>query len=365
MLIRPLPEDALSLFERLVITGAPTSQEQLRAEFIANWLTGVGAASVEIDEDSSVVVRLGPMDQRAILFDAHLDTVSKVPVPLLRKEYGRWHCEGAQDNTASCLLLMLLVRELLAAPLHVPLMLTWTSGEEGFGNLRGIRGILKRHGSQIREAFVFDLSQTSLAQTAVGSERQMFRWSGAGGHSWKEFGVSSAIEAMADWVARLRCLAPWAPGVLTYNVGGVSGGSGINVIAPAAEAMIEIRSPNGALMADAFEAVHRAAQSVAGEHGLKVSWETLGSRPAGSVDPEWQGIRIIQAIHHECGIPLVEEIVGTNANALLAAGIPALCTGLTLGGRTHSSEEWIDLASLNLGWVKLQKIAARLGWQLY
>jgi len=218
-----------------------------------------------------------------------------------------------------------------------------------------MQGLMKRNAQKIQGAFAFDLHQSSVTVAAIGSERLLCRWAGAGGHSWKDFGQLSAIAIMAKWLASLETMLDWENGKLSYNLGEIRGGNGINIIATDAEVSLEVRSSDTALL---IEAVHKIKQA-GREHGT-VNFDLIGRRPCGIVPQDWLGLKVLRDVHRELELGWTEQANSTNANAILAAGVPATCSGLAIGGDVHTRNEWLETRSLEKGWAKLQLLTARL-----
>lgn len=353
------PSDFLPLLEQLCEIGAPTGQEQRRAAFIRDWLNAVRPDAARIDEDDNVLVDLAA-GRPAWLLDAHTDIVFPDERLSVRKEGAKWHCPGIYDNTVACVFLMQLARQFLATNSPAPFLISFTSGEEGSGNLRGMRGLMARQSERIRGAFAFDLRVDTVTTAAVGSERLNTRWTAAGGHSWKDFGQSSAIEMAAEWITSLRTMQPWENGRISYNLGEIRGGTGINVIAATAEVSFEIRSADAALLKPAASEARRVAEEIAQLRNGTVSFELIGSRPAAIVPPDWKGMDVLREVHDELALGWNDQVNSTNANAILAVGVPATCTGLVRGENIHTREEWLETETLPLGWAKLQGLIHRL-----
>lgn len=356
----PLPDDALRLLQQVCEIGAPTGREAARARFIQQWFDAIQPGRARTDEAGNVTVDLGEGAERRWLLDAHIDTVSEHKSLTVRKDGLIWFCPGAFDNTVAAVLLMLLAREHLRAEQSAPFLFSFTTGEEGVGNLRGIRCVMKREAPRLQGGFGFDLGLDSVTCAAIGSERFRCHWQGGGGHSWKDFGVSSAIDALAEWIGELPALADWKNGLLTYNVGEVTGGTGVNVIAAEASASLDLRSSDSALLAGVVIQAREAAERVAEKRHVPVRWEPIGSRPAGRVPPDWTGLHLLREVHAELGLSWNEQANSTNANAILEAGVPGTCTGLAMGGDIHTPQEWLDTRSLEKGWCKLQRLTDKL-----
>jgi len=355
-----VPADWRELLQLITEIGAPTGQERARAEAIARWFDQLQPGLAVRDELHNVVVDLSGGKAGLWLLDAHTDTVFADSALCVVKDDSVWRCPGICDDTISVVFLMLLIRELLERGERWPLIFSFTVGEEGEGDLRGIRAVGERLQKRVRGAWAVDFRLDYATTAAVGSKRWRITWTAAGGHSWGDFGQPSAIHAMSEWISSLSAAAEWKPFTLSYNVGKVSGGTTVNSLAENAACVLDLRSVNPELLKQASAAVLAKAREIAGRHSVKVSCEAIGDRPAGMVPNDPPLFEWIQEIHSELGIPLNAIANSTNANALLALGIPATCTGLSLGEGNHTREEWLELQSVPIGWRKLWKMVERV-----
>ena len=229
---------------------------------------------------------------------AHTDVVFPDTRELpLTVENGRICCPGVGDDTA-CLVCLLMAAKYIAAHVGKPewdalrgqgkpgLVLVCNAGEEGLGNLKGVRKICETYGTRMESFCTFDSSLDKIVNQAVGSKRFKVTVSTRGGHSFSDFGQDSAIAKLAGIVVRLyEIQVPEGPRT-TYNVGLISGGTSVNTIAQQAEVLYEVRSESREsleLMEGRFTSIIEQARA----EGLDVSVEVIGVRPCGGdVDPD-------------------------------------------------------------------------------
>ena len=357
--LAPLPEDFRVLLERLVSIGGPTGEERARADFIAGWLERAGGGKrVWRDGTGNVWLDLSGGSGGCRLLDAHIDTVFSDGSPPLRKEGETWHAPGILDNTAACALLLVLARELLRDAEKRPLILSFTVGEEGEGDLCGIRRLTETLGERLRDAVILESGLNRCTHEAVGSLRYRIEFRTPGGHSWGDFGKTSALHEMARLVGVFRDLLPWRPGRTTMNVGSIHGGATINTIAPRAVGTFDFRSVRPEDLDRIREAIPRLVGEFE-ESATELSGEAtiIGRRPAGSIPENHPLVR--EAVSHQktLGIKPDFRAGSTNANATLAAGIPSVCIGVAEGGGTHTREEFLRLDSVPAGWTYLRRFA--------
>lgn len=347
----PDPE-LTSLLKTLAAVGAPTFQEKRRSDFIRDWLTSKLSRPVESDELGNVWVDFSEGADPVCLIDAHMDTVSPLDTVPVRQEGDCLAAPGIFDNTVACAMLMIWAARQDAGPL--PILLSFTVGEEGEGNLCGIRAVVNRFRSRLRQAWVFDLGLRTASVQAVGSYRARIAWRTSGGHSWAHFGQPSAVHEMARWIARLETAFPWRAGTHSYNIGRVQGGEGINVIASSAELILDVRSVEPAFLKTFPEWLSVSLKPDA--PGVTIETTELGVRPAGNLPPDQKMLNILQDAHAQLAIPLTFGIYSSNGNLLLGEEIPTIVTGLAVGSGVHTEAEYLELSSLPSGLRKLTRI---------
>jgi len=343
---------------------APTGAEGARGDAVADELRRVGLAPRR-DRVGNVLVELPggvPGAPRTALV-AHLDTVfgPDVDVRVRETDAGHWAAPGIGDNAASVAALVHLAGRAVAglAPAHPPLLLAFTVGEEGLGNLRGARALVEDEGAGIDLFLAIDGHLGSVVDAGVGSWRARMAFTAKGGHAWGDFPSPSAVHALGDAVhAVTRLPLPDAPRS-TVNVGQVAGGRGVNAIAETAEATLEVRSVDDAVLDRLRAEAEKRIRSVARRHDVGAEVTELGHRPAGrSDDGRWA--RLATAVLRERGLEARTGASSTDANAAMAAGIPALCLGVYRGGDAHRESEWADPSSLADGLAALEALLERI-----
>jgi tripeptide aminopeptidase len=230
----------------------------------------------------------------------------------------------------------------------------FTVGEEGLGNLAGARSACET----LQPDLALALEGHGLAHVAVdgvGSLRARITVRGPGGHSWANRGRPSAI----DEVCRIaRTLSRQPRGDASTNIGLIQGGTAVNAIAAHAELVIEQRALDETLLAR----FGRALQALTVEPPLTLEIEEVGRRPAGRLDRRQPLLATVRRVREELGLPDELVAASTDANAALAAGIPALCLGCATGGEMHTPGEYIDIGSLASGREQLRSVLRALLW---
>lgn len=354
-------QEYIDLIEALCAIPAPLHGEGARARFVLDWLEKNGLSGGRIDEAGNVIFPYNCATEKYIAFTAHMDTVFPETEPFSVIHEGNIaRCPGIGDDTANMAAMLLLARWAVRnqVAFRYPLLFVWDTGEEGLGDLRGVRGLLRDYAGRIGALVALDGVYPKLIHRAVGSVRYRICIETEGGHSFRNFGSPNAIERMAALIEALyRQSLPQVEGShTTFNVGTMSGGTSVNTIAQRAEMLYEYRSDSREAL-DRMEQQLRALLAEQEKTCLRLTCEEIGNRPAGSVSGAEQTAleqRWLDAV--EALLPGTEVKAGagsTDCNIPLSQGIPAICIGGYRGGAAHTHEEWIDYDSLDTGYALL------------
>lgn len=349
--------EQLVLLKTLAAIPAPSGEEDRRVEFIAAWLRERGF-EFRVDEAKNVIVPFfGEEDSAVSCYIAHTDVVFPDTEPLpVRMEGSRLYAPGVGDDTANVaaiLMILLYIKENGLKP-NSPVMFAFNSCEEGLGNLKGIRQIMKDHAGRIKQVVSFDCNLNSgICAKAVGSERWRITARTVGGHSYGAFGNPNAIHHMAKLITRLyQQLLPPHEGKTTYNIGTINGGTSVNTIAQSCEMLYEYRSDN----AEALSFMRESFKDLIAEadcDNARFEAVLIGERPCGGEvdEAEFNALimRCSEAIKTVTGEYPKRFSGSTDANIPLSLGVPAVTFGLLNGEGAHTREEWLDIHSLKLG----------------
>jgi len=365
-------EALVQLIIRLCEIPAPTFEEKERAEAVAEELRGLGLQDVHLDSVSNVLGTLqGKSPGPTFLLDAHTDTVFPAGTDVrVRREAGRLIAPGVGDDTANLACGLFFLRLVRECGLVLPgtLIFSGSVGEEGLGDLRGIKAIMEQLAGRIDYVLALDGQIGKLTHQGVGSHRYRISVKAQGGHSWADFGAPSAIHALGDLIARMSRLdVPRQPRT-TFNVGLISGGTSVNTIAQSAEMTLDLRSLSAEALASLEARVLALLPEVERTYDVHIERQLVGDRPAGSkADTTWM-VETLRQVHETLGIQSESGAASTNANIPLSQGIPAVVIGTYRGKGTHRLEEWIDersiivgMKQLVLGVLALQKRASAPG----
>lgn len=335
---------------------APTNHEASRARVVGESMTRLGHADVHIDDLSNVVGRLpGKDSSKALLLAAHIDTVFPLDTEIdVTRSGDVLAAPGIGDNSLSVAAVVMVGKALeqLGRQLPVDVYVTGNVGEEGLGDLRGMRAVVDRLPMLGGVIAVEGHSLGRITHKAVGSRRLRVTVSGPGGHSWGDAGRPSAIHALARLVARLDEIELVRDPKTTLNVGMFSGGISVNTIAPDAAIVIDMRSTSADALAELISQVELEISQMAGED-ISVEVETVGDRPAGEVSVTQGMVPIGVHVLRALGIDATCDASSTDANIPISRGIPSMCIGLTTGGNVHRIDEYVRLRPLATGFAQL------------
>lgn len=356
--IRGTDGDTLADMVAAAQIPAPTGQERERAAWFRARLLETGFEEADLDAAGNVIARWAPAadgEGRAIVLASHLDTVFPVGTDLtVVVQNGVRHAPGIADNARGLAALLALARALRAIEWmpRRPVAFVGTVGEEGVGDLRGVKHLL-REGAALRRARAFiavdGSGRRQIVNRALGAARLRFEVSGPGGHSWADRGranpLAALARAMVTWAARLPPDVEIAPTRM-------AGGESVNAIPSHAwlEVDVRARSPGALSRASAvvrssvLEAVTEAnRERRSGTPELRLVTRTIGDRPIGFTPESAELVRVAAAATRALGEEPEFSTASTDANIPLALGIPAIALGA--GGRsgaTHTTSEWYD-----------------------
>ncbi|MDQ3398535.1 MAG: M20/M25/M40 family metallo-hydrolase [Deinococcota bacterium] len=349
--------ELLALLESICQTPAPTFDEAERGALVAALLAEAGLKPHK-DEAGNITAEVPGGEGPRVLVAAHLDTVFERDTDLtIRREPGRLSAPGIGDNSAS---LAVLTRFVMKREGPRPrLTYAATVGEEGLGDLCGMRHLMKTRRADFDLAVAIDGHLGTVVNRSVGSRRYSLRFKARGGHSWGDFPSPSAIHALGEAIHALNGMKVPSEPRSSYNVGLVSGGTSVNAIAQEAELILDLRSLDAptlaALERRALTLVRRAAER---ERGL-LDAELVGDRPADYVDNDplvRAAVRGLERVKLEARL----AASSTDANAAMAAGLAAVTFGVYRGGDAHRLSEWLEPESLLVGYRALEGFMAEL-----
>jgi acetylornithine deacetylase/succinyl-diaminopimelate desuccinylase-like protein len=301
-----------------------------------------------------------------VALTAHLDTViaPRNKDDIAVEPDGRLTGPGVSDNGAGLAALLAIARAWKACPNRPEsrhgLLLAADTGEEGEGNLRGMRRLAKESplAREIKAFVVLDGADTGhITNRALGSRRFEIAFTGPGGHSWSDYGVGNPLHALCRAVALFSETKLDGAPKSAFNVGLIEGGSSVNAIAHAALAKVDIRSESNEKMDELVRALSSAvdrARDIENQRatGGKVAGKLkeIGSRPAAALPEDAAILRYVRAVDAHLGIRSRLNCSSTDANVPLSLGIPAIAIGGGgAGGGAHTAQEWFRPEGRDLG----------------
>ncbi|HEX2282499.1 MAG TPA: M20/M25/M40 family metallo-hydrolase [Thermomicrobiales bacterium] len=348
--------EVLELTALISAVPSPTGEEAAKSLLVERLFATAGLAT-ERDAIGDVVgVIPGQLASQpgmpGLLVAAHIDTVFPIGTPLeVKRSADRLSGPGVGDNSVAVAATIKLA-DLLRTAGEVPavdVLLTGNVGEEGLGNLRGIREVLAARSNIGAVVALEGHNLGRVTHVAVGSRRFRIAAEGPGGHSWGDFGRPNAIHGLAKLIAELDAIPlPRSPKT-TLNVGIISGGVSVNTIAPEASCLLDLRSIDESALRRLSDRVTRLVERSNRGDGVVLTAEPIGERPAGVVAADSPIVRIAADALTTLGLEPNFDASSTDANVAIAAGIPAVCVGLTTGGNVHRTDEFIDLEPVSKG----------------
>lgn len=377
----------------LVAIPAPPFGEQERSQWLGERFGEAGLSDVHIDAAGNVFGTLAaarlPADSSGpvVILSAHIDTVFPAGVPLrpiLDEPDGffRLQAPGACDNAAGDVGLLAIAHALVQAKMELsaPLVFLGNVGEEGEGDLRGIRHLYRESAlaGRIAAHIVLDGAGCDSAVTqALGSRRFQVTISGPGGHSFTDAGTPNPIAALSSALAALaRTPLPEEPRT-TLNLGTIRGGTSVNSIPESATASIDFRSTSADQLLRLEIALHRAVEDAVDEWNapapaaaaksrgpLAFQIAKIGDRPAGRLDSDSPLLEALRAVDRHMNLKTDLRLGSTDANLPLSLGIPTLSLGAGgEGGGAHTQAEWFSAKDRDVGLKRVLLLTlAMLEW---
>jgi tripeptide aminopeptidase len=349
---------------RLTEIPAPPYHEEQRAAAVKELLAEAGL-TVQVDKMGNVIGELRGVDEKEIiLVSAHLDTVFPAGTSVkVRREGSRMLAPGISDNGTGIAALLALARAMQFAHLktHRTILFVGNVGEEGEGNLRGMRELVEAYRSKLKAAVVLDGSGIEHVTTkALASRRLEAKVIGPGGHSWSDFGMPNPINALVRGSARfINTKVPASPRT-SFNIGQIEGGTSVNSVPHEARIKVDIRSESEeeltrleSALRDCIAAGVRDEMEPPRDRSKgNLDWkvELLGSRPGGELSTDSPLLVALRAADEYIGNQSRLERSSTDANIPLSLGIDAISIGAGgSGGGAHSLQEWYEPAGREAG----------------
>ncbi len=343
---------------------APTFDEGERAAYVLQRFQAVGLLDAHLDEAGNVLGRTAGSDRSrpAVMISAHLDTVfsrQTVQKVGLHSQPGRLIGPGIGDNSLGLAALIHLADQFRGKKIETPSDIWWvaTVGEEGLGNLKGMRQAVEtlgayQSGGRLGVAIILEgIGLGRIYRAGLGVRRLRVDITGQGGHSWHNADRPSAIHQLLKIGAALVDTVQLpVEARSSFNIGLIEGGTTINTRAANASLSIDLRSEDRVVLSALENQVREIINRVESPDGLSAAIDVIGDRPSASLSTEHELIRAAVCILKRLSFPAPDPEMGsTDANIPLANRIPTICAGITTGRNAHTLEEYIDLPPVATG----------------
>jgi tripeptide aminopeptidase len=355
--------------QQLAKIPAPPFGEQLRSEWMLERFLELGLEQVRTDEAANVFGIRPATGNRYVALSAHIDTVFPAGTPLnVRQQGSRLYGPGVSDNAAGVVAMLGIAAAISRSRVRhtAPILFVANVGEEGEGDLRGMRHIFAdRHWlDSIAFNLVLDgAGNDTIVAEALGSRRFEVIVRGPGGHSWSDFGTPNPIVVLARAIESFRQTPLPVSPKTTFNIGVIRGGTSVNSIPESASMRVDIRSTSTAeierleralrlgldtAVADETKGMSQSAKARA--LGLSAEIVTIGNRPGGELPPEARILQVIRSVDAYLGNVAQVQRASTDANIPLSLGREAIAIGGGgTGGGAHTLQEWFDCTGRDFG----------------
>jgi tripeptide aminopeptidase len=347
-------DDLMTLTE---IPAPPFMEDERGAAFL-QMMIDLGVDSAWTDEVGNAIgLRRGSGTGEVLAIAGHLDTVFPPETDVtIRVSGDTLFAPGIADDTRGLATVLAVLRAMNEADIRTEadVLFIGNVGEEGLGDLRGVKHLLRDGGPRIDHFISVDgTSPTGITHMGLGSHRYRVTFKGPGGHSWGAFGLANPAHAMGQAIGYFQDgAAPYtatAPFRTSYNVGRMGGGTSVNSVPFEAWMEIDMRSEGDATL-DAVDAILQGAvqRALAEENArrtrgepLTVDVDMIGDRPSGVIAEDHPYIQQAAAVTRALGIEPTFSRSSTDSNIPISLGIPAMTIGG--GGQgfgAHSLDEW-------------------------
>jgi acetylornithine deacetylase/succinyl-diaminopimelate desuccinylase-like protein len=357
--------------QQLARIPAPPFGEQLRSDWILERFLELGLEQVRSDEASNVFGLRPGNSNRYVALSAHIDTVFPAGTPLnIRQQGSRLYGPGVSDNGAGVVAMLAIAAAISRSRIRhkAPILFVANVGEEGEGDLRGMRHIFAD--PHWRDSIAFNLvldgaGNDTIVAEALGSRRFEVIVRGPGGHSWSDFGAPNPIVVLARAIESFRQTPLPVSPKTTFNIGVIRGGTSVNSIPESASMRVDIRSTSTAEI-ERLERALRLGLDMALDHeteampapqrgkgrtlGLSAEVIMIGNRPGGELPPDARILQAIRSVDAYLGNVAQIQRASTDANIPLSLGREAIAIGGGgSGGGAHTLQEWFDCTGRDLG----------------
>jgi acetylornithine deacetylase/succinyl-diaminopimelate desuccinylase-like protein len=335
---------------------APPFKEERRAAEMKRRFEALGLRNVRIDSIGNVIAeRAGSGGGPVVVIAAHLDTVFPEETDVTVQRQGTMlRGPGIGDDCRGLAVLLAVAKAMGAASVRTPGTIYFVAnvGEEGPGNLRGVKHLFAKPPAKIDYFISVDGTGLGLTSRAVGSNRYKVSYKGPGGHSYGAFGMPSPIHALGRAIARISAIQVPRTPKTTFNVGIIEGGTSVNTISPLGAMEVDLRSESPDELAKLDAAFRKVVDEALAEENARwpqsrvkvtVDIQSMGIRPAAAPPDSQRIIQTAQAAARALGFEAPGSASSTDANWPMSLGIQAITIdGGGQGRGAHSLGESYD-----------------------
>ena len=331
---------------------APTFDESERANFLRSEFEASGVAHLDQDDIGNLFARIPGADSPPVIVSAHLDTVFANQTDLThRRTRSRLIGPSVGDNSVALAALPELAEDLRIRDLAGDVWLVANVGEEGLGNLQGMREVVARFGEKVTAYVVLEgMALGHIYHRALPVRRYRITIRAEGGHSWIHAGRTSALHKLIEVGGKLLDLRIPSDPRTALNIGRMEGGRSINSIADKAVLEIDLRSESETTLDELDERLRKLIRDVR-PGDAKIELAQVGSRPGGDLASDHPLVlAALDAFGKTGERDAYLEFGSTDASVPLNRGIPAVCVGITKGGEAHTIREYIEIRPMQKGY---------------
>jgi tripeptide aminopeptidase len=341
---------------RLCEIPAPPFKETARGQAYAEAFRALGLKNVRVDKEGNVLgERAGLAARPHLVFTAHLDTVFPEETNVkVTREGTMLRGPGIGDDCRGLAVVLAVIRALDKANVQTPGTITFvgTVGEEGLGDLRGVKALFRDTLKGQVDRFVsIDGTGLGITHIGVGSLRYRVAFKGPGGHSYGAFGLANPIHALGRAMAKIGDFQVPREPKTTFNVGRIGGGTSVNSIAFESWMEVDMRSADAASLKSLDASFHKAVDTALAEENerwsgngrLTVEKRLVGDRPAGRTTADAPIVEAAVSVTKALGFPVTLDEGSTDSNIAMGLNIPAIT--IDGGGRgtgAHALGEAFD-----------------------
>jgi tripeptide aminopeptidase len=351
---------------RLTQIPAPPFGETERARAFAEELIKLQLRP-SADAIGNIVAGYDGLRRNPVVIAAHLDTVFPASTRLELQRKGRaLFLPGISDNAAGIVALLWMFRAAKESGIRFRRAVVGVGnvGEEGEGDLRGIRHLFKEPPWDSKECEFIAVDGGGLQRVthqALGSRRLRVRMRGPGGHSWADFGRPNPVQAMAEAIHTFSSAGAILRPGSSFNFGVIRGGISVNAIPREAAMEVDLRSIAAGPLDDLDQRLRRAVSEATRAAGVECNIEMMGERPSGTTPSASPIVQAAMEVTRRFGVEPQPDVGSTDANIPISLGIPAIAIGGGgASGNVHTPEEWFDPLRRDLGIQRLLALVAVL-----